>query len=541
MPRQNSLDIMFKLNPEGLDLTGFTSSSFLNKIMYSLGREKLLEGSVKLDRQGRKFVNLSFDPEYISDRQRFFSKLYSPSRIRKNLFDMRFPGAGEDLRVYSSDESFFGLCEDIEETLDEVKRELGDFRYLPPARRILSKIDMFNGTYKKMFDFLKDFDDIQTFAVDVRTGEIAPISHMPKENRIFVPREGEQGRDHFDYDVADEIRVRMKSQAMKLAKEGGSKLRKRLVDFVRDEFRVVEGKRNLRSDFEELAFPVRLYGEYEEFLNWCQRYNKRLFREIEGGDDNGMGVEGFLAPDDVDRAQLEKMSWQYFNRGGGLMFEPVYSQFGDSFDIKGLFPPTLKGELLSEGFAPIDFKTQPGKRHILIAGLHSGGKSFLLDNLVLTSIFGQVGFSLPAELIKLPYFERIFYHKSIESSGGEDKGKWETEVGKINEIINLAGERDLVVLDELLDSTEGDIAVPLVPDILYKLRKLKSHVIVTTHRATDYQQLEIDGWRLMTPGYKLVNNRVIPTRTLSDGAPNREINTKYAMDTYGDLLKKKRR
>ena len=116
MPRENSLARIFQLHPERIQLTGFPYTEVTSDLEFLMGREKILSDSVLGTRKGRKIVNLSFDPKYVLERQKFFKRLHTSWETKKRVFDKPFPGS-RNLKAYVRNNAFFDLCQEIEETI----------------------------------------------------------------------------------------------------------------------------------------------------------------------------------------------------------------------------------------------------------------------------------------------------------------------------------------------------------------------------------------------------------------------------------------
>ena len=498
MPKQPSVAEIFEHVPNAINLVGFPSSEVLNGLQRFLGREVLLGSQDRRNPYEKRLVEPSFPLKHIGQRQDFFQRIGSGRRIQKTFFDRELPGS---YGLYESYSGFLELCNQTYEIITTARSQLRHFKHMPETQRVLSRIDGFDSQLESMLRKLKSIDDIRTFAIDTQKGVVAMLSEMPKAE---IELKSEDDKGEWGSELFDEVRVKMKKQAIRIAKSLGLDFRKGIMDYVKEEFRFRRGKENLRSDFERLAFPVRLHAFYNKFLEECEDYPSRLCDEEEDfGDFHRM-------PD---------------------LFSP---RFGRSYDIKGLFPPKLMRRYLLDYFVPIDFKATSSEKKFLIAGLHSGGKSFFLENIVLLSLLGQIGFDIPAQSVLLPKYERIYYYRNVENNTRE--GKLETELNAINEIIRRADSRDLVVIDEFLDATSADIANSLGSEILDRLMKLKSTVFITSHRNTDYERLSENGWILMSPGYRIEGDRIKPALTLSRGPPDEEVNKRYVRERYSEIF-----
>lgn|GEM_PF-2008583 len=309
-----------------------------------------------------------------------------------------------------------------------------------------------------------------------------------------------------------------------MANEVGLEFQRNIFNYVRKEFKFSK-LGNLRRDFEQLAFPARLHSEYSDFLEFSAEYDTELVRDDLSEyceEDTDVAIAFVRALDETSKKK------------GKFINNPICAKFSNHYNIRGLFPPTLMEDSeIRKPFIPIDFRTKPSETKILMAGLHSGCKTFYLDNLVAASIIGQTGESLIAESLTVPKYNRIFYYKSTDSGNG---GKCETELIQVNSIISRAQKGDLLVIDEFLDSAQAEIANTIGPAILDRLLGSKATVIVTSHRCTDYDSLAEKGWTIMTPDYEIREERVIPLKRLVRGLPNQKVNMQYIQGRFNDIF-----
>ena len=530
MVKQPSLAQIFEYHPGAINLVGFPKTKILDDLEAALGKESLLQDFVvrKRIRWGftTKAIDPSFNPKYIEERQDLLKRINKSRMIRKAFFREGLPKKKE-FRVFSYKE-FLTLCDSLYETIERARTELSDFRDLPEARRIISRAKGFDSRLETMLKTLKSIEKAHIFAIDTHEGVIAYIPSMPSSRKTrYHKKDLEKSDEEWGKDILSRIRVKMKRTAIGLAKEAGLDSRERILDYAEKEFEFDPERENFRRDFEELALPIRLRANYGRFLKQCNEYNENLARNLSELDPQEWR-ESCYGSEDFEGIIKEELGEDY-----AVMPGFVYPRFGRGYNIQGLFPPKFMNRgTIDEGYVPLDFKANASERKFLLAGLHSGGKSFFLENIVLTSILGQLGLNLPAKSLALPRYNRIYYYKSGEN--GHEGGRLETELREINSIIGNAGSRDLVVIDEFLDSTSAEIANSLGSAILTKLAESKPTVFVTSHRNTNYEQLEREGWVLMSPGYRVgENGEVRPNLKIERGAPDQKINQKYILDKYG--------
>lgn len=500
MHKSVSITEIFEYVPNAINLTGFPNTEVLNSLQRFFGNEIIVENHEKYN-PNQRFVTPSFPQKYIEERQDFFNRIGCGKRIQKGFFDKNLPRM-DNIGDYDSINKFLDLCDEIYKILDTAKKELRPFKHLPETKSMLSKLSRFDSKLEIMLKKLKEIEDIRTFAIDTQNGIITSISELPKGDKINF--RGNAEYNEWEHELFNNIRQKMKKEAIKISNKIGLDFKNSIINYAREQFRFTE-KDNLRKDFEKLAFPIRMHSVYNKFLEVCQGYSPP--------EDGGREIW----EEDIDFCEMPNI---------------ILPKFGRTYDIQGLFPLKLMSKYQNEPFVPINFKSKPYEKKFLVAGLHSGGKSFLLENIILLSFIGQAGLHIPADSLSLPKYEKMFYYRNVENQSRE--GKLETELKSINNIICKAGPRDLVVIDEFLDSTTADVGAALGLEILNRLIKLKSTVFVTSHRSTNYAELAKQGWTLLSPEYKVENGLIKPTWTLTRAPPNENINRKYALQKYKD-------
>jgi DNA mismatch repair protein MutS2 len=129
---------------------------------------------------------------------------------------------------------------------------------------------------------------------------------------------------------------------------------------------------------------------------------------------------------------------------------------------------------------PIDLDLGP-LRALVISGPNTGGKTVALKTLGLAALLHQAGLRPPAETAALPVFDQVLAdigdRQSIEMSLSTFSG----HVASIVAILNAAGERSLVLLDELASGTDPVEGSALAQALVARLAEQARLTLVTTH------------------------------------------------------------
>ncbi|CAN0892439.1 Endonuclease MutS2 [Linum grandiflorum] len=159
----------------------------------------------------------------------------------------------------------------------------------------------------------------------------------------------------------------------------------------------------------------------------------------------------------------------------------------NSFELDGGNGVADKGSIL-EGHpdfpVPIDIKVKCGTRVVVISGPNTGGKTASMKTLGVASLMSKAGLYLPAKNApKLPWFDLVLAdigdHQSLEQSLSTFSG----HISRICNILELASEQSLVLIDEICSGTDPSEGVALSASILKYLGDRVNLAVVTTHYA----------------------------------------------------------
>lgn len=151
--------------------------------------------------------------------------------------------------------------------------------------------------------------------------------------------------------------------------------------------------------------------------------------------------------------------------------------------------PLLQQSLARHGgkIVPLDVTLRPGQRILLISGPNAGGKSVCLKTVGLLQYMLQCGMPVPADERSKPgIFTDIMMDIGDEQSLENDLSTYSSHLLNMKEMMQHAGARSLLLIDEFGGGTEPQIGGALAQAILRRFIANLNFGIITTH----YQNLK---------------------------------------------------
>jgi DNA mismatch repair protein MutS2 len=131
---------------------------------------------------------------------------------------------------------------------------------------------------------------------------------------------------------------------------------------------------------------------------------------------------------------------------------------------------------------PMDIELTAERPLLLITGPNAGGKTIALKTAALLVLMAQTGCHIPAaEGSRLPVVTDLHAIVGDDQSVAENLSTFSAFVKQIRGVLDQAGERSLVLLDELGAGTDPDEGAALAQAILEELAERGALVIATTH------------------------------------------------------------
>ncbi len=149
--------------------------------------------------------------------------------------------------------------------------------------------------------------------------------------------------------------------------------------------------------------------------------------------------------------------------------------------VKGYHPWLLISHRQKE-VQPLDLILDVEERVLVISGPNAGGKSVAMKSAGLLCCMLVHGYLLPcSESSVYPLFRDIFIEIGDDQSIENDLSTFSSHLGAIKTILDGAGSRDLVLIDELCAGTDVEEGGAIARAVIEELLSRATKSIVTTH------------------------------------------------------------
>ncbi|ETI29082.1 hypothetical protein G647_01535 [Cladophialophora carrionii CBS 160.54] len=155
-------------------------------------------------------------------------------------------------------------------------------------------------------------------------------------------------------------------------------------------------------------------------------------------------------------------------------------------ELEGARHPMVE-QLLVDSYVPNNVSlSQVDTRALLVTGPNMGGKSSYVRSVALVAIMAQIGCFVPATSAKLGILDAVFTRMGAFDNMMSGESTFMVELSETSDMLKLATERSLVVLDELGRGTSTHDGVAIAASVLdYLVRDKKCLTLFITH----YQML----------------------------------------------------
>ena len=168
---------------------------------------------------------------------------------------------------------------------------------------------------------------------------------------------------------------------------------------------------------------------------------------------------------------------------------------------------------------PFSLNLDGDKRILVISGPNAGGKSVCLKAVGLIQYMLQCGLLVPVrETSEFGIFDSVFIDIGDQQSLENDLSTYSSHLQNMKQLLAVAGDRTLFLLDELGGGTEPRSGCAIAEALLEELYRRRSFGVVTTHFAD--LKLLADKYEGIVNGAMLFDTeRMMPLYRLSVGHP----------------------
>ena len=182
-------------------------------------------------------------------------------------------------------------------------------------------------------------------------------------------------------------------------------------------------------------------------------------------------------------------------------------------ELSGVFHPLLKN--------PVRNHLMLDNSHLgmIISGPNTGGKTVALKSLCVCVLFLHLGLYLPAQSAEIYPIDHLFYFSHDHQNLSEGLSSFASESKYYLELLTSLGDKNLIVVDEIFNSTSSEEASALAISFLDEIHaRSKSKIIISTHHQVlkTYMHARRD-YVSAHVGFDFENNR--PTYKIITGEP----------------------
>ncbi len=216
-----------------------------------------------------------------------------------------------------------------------------------------------------------------------------------------------------------------------------------------------------QSNYERL----QLILEFEkEVTSLTSQYSKALAKNLDDLFDFTKIVFKF---DDIDTRA-------HFATSFGLSRPEILAEPG--MNIIQMFHPLIPNPVKNDLFL------DHSKSGLVISGPNTGGKTASLKTIVFIQLFAHFGLFVPASKAQIHLYDKIFYFGNDQQNLPEGLSSFAAEVGNYSELFDTLDKSNLIVIDEIFNSTSSEEASALAVSLFNEVHKVAdAHFLISTH------------------------------------------------------------
>lgn len=132
------------------------------------------------------------------------------------------------------------------------------------------------------------------------------------------------------------------------------------------------------------------------------------------------------------------------------------------FQVEGVYDLALalaKGD--TQEIISNDFEYTNEEQFFVVTGPNQGGKTTFARSLGQVLFFFKMGFDVPAKLAKIPHFDVVMTHFSVEESVETGRGKLQEELVRLSPMIRQEAKNAYVIINELFTTAANYDAIEM--------------------------------------------------------------------------------
>ena len=176
--------------------------------------------------------------------------------------------------------------------------------------------------------------------------------------------------------------------------------------------------------------------------------------------------------------------------------------------------------ILKSDAKPISIKMEKGISTIVISGPNTGGKTVALKTIGLISLIYQSGIQPPCSPdSQIPIFKDFFVHIGDDQNLKKSESSFSSHISSLINTINNASEESLIIVDEIVSSTDPDEGNALACAILNYLNTISSKSFISTHIKGIIEYAKQKNW-CENYSVSFDQEKNAPTYELNKGVPS---------------------
>jgi len=178
--------------------------------------------------------------------------------------------------------------------------------------------------------------------------------------------------------------------------------------------------------------------------------------------------------------------------------------------------------LLDERAVPQSIRLDDDLRITIISGPNMGGKTVALKMVGLFVVMAACGLHVPAVGATIGHFTRVFTDIGDEQSIVQNTSTFSAHLRRLAEIVALADDRSLILIDEIGSGTEPNAGAALAVAVLERFITAGARGIVTTH-ATELKLFGAENAHIRNASVRFDPETYAPTYQLDLGSPGQSL------------------